>query len=135
VSGLRDDGNWREQRLDYFVAEDRHGSHRSNAFRCRLIAAAVSDFADGGGRKQAVVLNSSLKGDLEQLLESTTRGDPESPLRWTCLSVRNLETELKNKGHSVSHQVVADLLHELEYSLQANSKTREGAPSRPEGPV
>ena len=81
----------------------------------------------GGGRKKAEVLDSSLKSDLEELLESTTRGDPESPLRWTSRSVRNLETELKSKGHVVSHQVVADLLHELEYSLQANSKTSEGA--------
>ena len=81
----------------------------------------------GGGRKRAVKLDPSLKSDLEELLESTTRGDPESPLRWTCRSVRNLQAELKNKGHAVSHQVVADLLHELEYSLQANRKTSEGA--------
>lgn len=81
----------------------------------------------GGGRKKAVARDPSLKADLEELLESTTRGDPQSPLRWTCRSVRNLEAELKSKGHSVSHQVVADLLHELEYSLQANRKTSEGA--------
>jgi transposase len=81
----------------------------------------------GGGRKSAVQLDPSLKTDLEELLESTTRGDPESPLRWTCRSVRNLEAELKNQGHAVSHQVVADLLHELDYSLQANRKTNEGA--------
>jgi transposase len=81
----------------------------------------------GGGRKSAVKLDPSLKSDLEEMLESTTRGDPESPLRWTCRSVRNLEAELKNKGHAVSHQVVADLLHELEYSQQANRKTNEGA--------
>ena len=81
----------------------------------------------GGGRKKAVDLDPSLKADLEELLESTTRGDPESPLRWTCRSIRNLEAELKSKGHAVSHQVVADLLHELEYSLQANSKTKEGS--------
>ena len=81
----------------------------------------------GGGRKKAAELDPSLKADLEELLESTTRGDPESPLRWTCRSVRNLEAELKRKGHSVSHQVVADLLHKLDYSLQANSKTNEGA--------
>ena len=80
----------------------------------------------GGGRKKAAALDPSLKVDLEELLESTTRGDPESPLRWTCRSVRNLEAELKSRGHRVSHQVVADLLHELDYSLQANSKTNEG---------
>jgi transposase len=81
----------------------------------------------GGGRKSAAALDPSLKTDLEELLEATTRGDPESPLRWTCRSVRNLEAELKSRGHAVSHQVVADLLHELEYSLQANRKTSEGA--------
>ncbi len=80
----------------------------------------------GGGRKKAIDQDPTLKRDLEQLLESTTRGDPEAPLRWTCKSVRNLTTELKQQGHSVSHQVVADLLHELGYSLQANRKTREG---------
>ena len=51
---------------------------------------------------------------------------PEAPLRWTCKSVRNLTAELKQQGHSVSHQVVTDLLHELGYSLQANRKTTEG---------
>ena len=82
---------------------------------------------EGGGRKKAVDLDPSLKADLEQLLESTTRGDPEAPLRWTSKSVRNLMRELQSLGHTVSHQVVADLLHELGYSLQANRKTKEGA--------
>jgi transposase len=81
----------------------------------------------GGGRKKIVDQDRSLKSDLESLLESTTRGDPEAPLRWTCRSVRNLTVELKGLNHTVSHQVVADLLHELGYSLQANSKTKEGS--------
>jgi transposase len=81
----------------------------------------------GGGRKKAIEQDPALKRDLEELLESTTRGDPEAPLRWTCKSVRNLTTELKQQEHAVSHQVVADLLHELGYSLQANRKTKEGA--------
>jgi transposase len=80
----------------------------------------------GGGRKKAIDRDPALKQDLEELLESTTRGDPEAPLRWTCKSVRNLSAELKQRGHSVSHQVVADLLHELGYSLQSNRKTKEG---------
>jgi len=80
----------------------------------------------GGGRKKVADLDPSLKRDLEKLLELTTRGDPESPLRWTCKSVRNLTAELRRMNHVVSHQVVADLLHELGYSLQANSKTKEG---------
>jgi len=81
----------------------------------------------GGGRKKAVDKDASLKSDLQDLLESTTRGDPEASLRWTCKSVRQLTAELKRGKHQVSHQVVADLLHELGYSLQANSKTKEGA--------
>jgi transposase len=81
---------------------------------------------EGGGRKKAEDLDPSFKTDLEKLLESTTRGDPESPLRWTCKSVRKLTAELKRMNHVVSHQVVADLLHKLGYSLQANSKTKEG---------
>lgn len=81
----------------------------------------------GGGRKKAVDKDASLRSDLLSLLESTTRGDPESPLRWTCKSVRQLTAELKRMKHQVSHQVVADLLHALGYSLQGNRKTKEGA--------
>jgi transposase len=81
----------------------------------------------GGGRKKAVDKDASLQSDLETLLESTTRGDPEAPLQWTCKSVRQLTGELTRMKHRVSHQVVADLLHELGYSLQANRKTKEGA--------
>jgi DNA-binding phage protein len=65
----------------------------------------------GGGRKKAVDKDASLKSDLQRLLESTTRGDPETPLRWTCKSVRQLTAELTRMKHRVSHQVVADLLH------------------------
>jgi transposase len=81
----------------------------------------------GGGRKKAVHKDATLKTDLESLLESSTRGDPEAPLRWTCRSVRQLTAELIRMKHRVSHQVVADLLHDLGYSLQANRKTREGS--------
>ena len=80
----------------------------------------------GGGRKKAVDQDASLKSDLEHVLESTTRGDPEAPLRWTCKSVRQVTAELTRMKHRVSHQVVADLLHALGYSLQANRKTKEG---------
>ena len=81
----------------------------------------------GGGRKKAVEKDAAIRSDLEALLESTTRGDPEAPLRWTCKSVRQLTAELKRLKQQVSHQVVADLLHELGYSLQANRKTKKGA--------
>ena len=56
--------------------------------------------------------------DLQQLLESTTRGDPETCLRWTCKSVRKLAEELQGMGHKVSYPVVAELLHDLDYNLQ-----------------
>lgn len=80
----------------------------------------------GGGRKRASVIDATLRGDLERLIDPVTRGDPESPLRWTSKSVRKLAVELKDGGHQVSHTVVAVLLHEMGYSLQANRKVREG---------
>jgi transposase len=80
----------------------------------------------GGGRKKTAAVDRSLKQDLELLVEPLTRGDPESPLRWTCKSIRKLAAELVSMGHAVSYRIVSDLLHELGYSLQANRKTREG---------
>ncbi len=81
---------------------------------------------EGAGRKRTVDLDATLKRDLESLVEPVTRGDPESPLRWTCKSVRQLAAELKKMDHKTSHRMVAELLHEMDYSLQANSKTLEG---------
>jgi transposase len=81
----------------------------------------------GGGRKRTVAKDATLLHDLEQLVEPVSRGDPESPLRWTCKSVRKLADELNRQGHQVSHRLVAELLQELGFSLQANRKTREGA--------
>ena len=80
----------------------------------------------GGGRKRTVETDPTLRTDLERLVEPTSRGDPESPLRWTCKSVRKLAAELQAQGHRVSHQLVAELLRDLGYSLQANRKTLEG---------
>lgn len=80
----------------------------------------------GGGRKRIVDADPSIRNDLTELVEPTTRGDPESPLRWTTASTRKLFKALKNKGHAISHSRVADLLHEARYSLKANRKTKEG---------
>jgi len=80
----------------------------------------------GGGRKRTIEIDQTLRSDLEGLIEPVTRGDPESPLRWTAKSVRNLSDELKKMGHKTSHRMVAELLHEMDYSLQANRKTGEG---------
>src|SRR5881227_154470 len=81
----------------------------------------------GGGRHPLKVNDPTLVRDLDALIEPTTRGDPQSPLRWTCKSTRNLAEALSRQGHAVSHQTVAALLHALDYSLQANRKTREGS--------
>jgi len=80
----------------------------------------------GGGRKKLLASDPTLKEELERLISPYTRGDPESPLRWTCKSVRKLADALNRKGHSVSHSTVATLLRNMDYSLQANHKTREG---------
>ena len=80
----------------------------------------------GGGRKRAVDINPELQSALEALLEPITRGDPESPLRWTCKSLSVLAMELNRQGHCVSDRTVGRLLHEMGYSLQANRKTAEG---------
>jgi hypothetical protein len=68
-----------------------------------------------------------LLADLEALVSPETRGDPMSPLRWTCKSTRQLAAALQQQGHQVSEHLVRDLLHEAGYSLQANAKTREGS--------
>jgi transposase len=80
----------------------------------------------GGGRKKAEVNDPELLDALDTLIEPETRGDPESPLRWTTKSTRNLAAELTGMGHAVSHSVVADILHSLKYSLQGTRKTLEG---------
>jgi hypothetical protein len=64
--------------------------------------------------------------DRERLVEPVTRGDPESPLRWTWKSLRRPAGELAQQGHGVSHQTVAAFLHSMEYSVQGNGMTREG---------
>jgi hypothetical protein len=81
----------------------------------------------GGGRKRLIQHDPGLWGDLELLVDPVTRGDPQSPLRWTCKSTCKLATELQAMGHAVSARTVAHLLHQMHYSLQANRKTREGA--------
>lgn len=81
----------------------------------------------GGGRKRLSDHDPTLWADLQALVEPTSRGDPQSPLRWTCKSTRQLAAELQGQGHQVGRQKVADLLAELGYSLQVNRKSKEGA--------
>ena len=80
----------------------------------------------GAGRKRTVERDPTLLPDLESLIEPMSRGEPDSALRWTIKSVRRLSDELVKMGHRTSHRMVAELLHELGYSLQANRKVREG---------
>jgi len=82
---------------------------------------------EGGGRKRKVSQDPTLVVDLKRLVEPVTRGDPMQPLLWTTRSLRNLVEALAKKGHKVCPTVVGDLLHSMGYSLQANSKTREGS--------
>ncbi len=86
----------------------------------------------GGGRKRISEVHPDLLAALEDLIEPSTRGDPESSLRWTCKSVRTLALELEKQGFSVSYPTVASILHEQEYSLQANRKTSEGKADHPD---
>ena len=80
----------------------------------------------GGGRKPLTEHDRGLVEALLALVEPTERGDPETPLRWTCKSLRRLAAELRAQGHAISHTVVGELLKGLKFSLQGNCKTREG---------
>lgn len=80
----------------------------------------------GAGRKNAAVSCPDLRAALERLVEPESRGDPLSPLRWTCKSTRRLAEELTMQGYAVGPTTVRHLLKEASYSLQANRKTREG---------
>jgi hypothetical protein len=82
--------------------------------------------AAGGGRKKLTSKDADLVRDLDGLVEPFSRGDPMSPLRWTCKSTRRLAEELMRKGHVVSQRTICDLLSQMHYSLQSTRKTKEG---------
>jgi len=86
----------------------------------------------GGGRKKIRDQDSLVLAHLQALVDPSSRGDPESALRWTCKSTRQLARALAEQGHRVSHSVVADMLKHLGYSLQANSKTIEEGSDHPD---
>lgn len=81
----------------------------------------------GGGRKRIIEQDAALERDLELLLDPCTRGDPESPLRWTSKSLRKLAGELTAAGHKIGKSALAGILRKMGYSLQANRKTLEGS--------
>jgi hypothetical protein len=80
----------------------------------------------GGGRKPLAMTGATLVDDLLALVSPSERGDPMSPLRWTCKSLRRLAAELAERGHRISHTVVGEVLKQQKFSLQGNRKTREG---------
>lgn len=80
----------------------------------------------GAGRPSLLLVAPDLPRILEGLVEPLSRGDPESPLRWTCKSTRTLAAELTSQNHAISHEKVAQLLRQMDYSLQGNRKTEEG---------
>lgn len=112
------------------LAEIEEASKESKRRGAASVAAskpALRVRAAGGGRKKLTDLNQGLLDALDALVEPTSRGDPMSPLRWTCKSTTRLAQELGEMGHAVSQRTVCDLLAQLNYSLQSTRKTREGA--------
>jgi hypothetical protein len=101
--------------------------HGLSDIRNNVAAAPGRIRGPGGGRKKKTFEDPTLLKDLKALVEPTTRGDPTRPLLWTCRSLRNLVRELAKQGHEVCPTVVSNLLREMDYSLQANSKAREGS--------
>jgi hypothetical protein len=101
--------------------------HGLSDIRHNVSAPAGRTRKKGGGRKRKAIQDPTLVADLKSLVEAVTRGDPMRPLLWTTRSLRNLVNELARTGHTVCPTVVGDLLRGMGYSLQANSKTREGS--------
>jgi len=83
--------------------------------------------SSGAGRKSISASDPLLVQALEEIIDGQTRGDPQSPLRWICKSTRAIAKQLCKKKHAISHTKVAQILHSLNYSLQSNRKTEEGA--------
>lgn len=152
VDAIRERFSVQAQRLDergrrlFAAAEARAAGHggiaavsRATGIAASTIGRGLAELDDptpldpdrvrrrGGGRKALTETDPQLVRDLERLVAPDERGDPMSPLRWTCKSLRQLARELRDMGHQISHTVVGELLKSLKFSLQANRKTREGA--------
>lgn len=139
---------WNERQRRFWAAAEAKSAgyggvslvHRATGISRRAIHAGLKELAagedslppqrvrrPGAGRLRLTQTQAGLAEALDALVEPTTRGDPQSPLRWTCKSLRHLARALCKQGFSISHQTVADLLHAADYSLQANRKTQEGS--------
>jgi transposase len=108
------------------IKEASKASKRRGAAPAAASKPALRVRAVGGGRKKLTDLNQGLLDALDALVDPTSRGDPMSPLRWTCKSTTRLAQELGEMGHAVSQRTVCDLLARLNYSLQSTRRTREG---------
>jgi transposase len=106
---------------------DRTTVHRGVRDLAGAVLPAERVRQEGGGRKRIRAQRPEILRELEHLVDPVTRGDPQSPLRWTCKSTRQLARTLTGRGYEVSYRVVGELLRELGYSLQANAKTLEGS--------
>jgi hypothetical protein len=136
-------GGWRRRRLAAAAMTAGHGGiaavSRATGLARSTIGRALGELragetADakrvrrpGGGRKPMSATDASLIDDLRILVEPTTRGDPQSPLLWTCKSLSQLSRSLRDMGHTIGRTLVGELLHKLDYRLQSNRKTREGS--------
>jgi Rhodopirellula transposase DDE domain len=113
--------------------------HRASGMSRRAIAKGIVELQEGdvppagrvrrpgAGRKPITISDPLLLEALEEMIDCQTLGDPQSPLRWICKSTRMIAQQLTRKKHPVSHMKVAQILHGLNYSLQSNRKTEEGA--------
>lgn len=108
------------------ISQGQRELHQAGALRAQGTATPRRVRKVGAGRKKATAKDPALLASLLELVEPTTRGDPQRALRWTAKSVRTLAGQLAAQGHRASHQLVAELLQAEGYSLQANVKTREG---------
>ena len=113
------------QAIDMDLKTIRRGLREMNSPDAPLLSFNRSRM-EGGGRKNLTEHYADLPEALDTLIDPVMRGDPESPLRWTCKSTRLLANELHRQGYEIGPTRVRFLLHEMEYSLQANRKTREG---------
>ena len=100
---------------------------RTRTYICKECGCPWLKSQGGAGRKAAVFKDAGLLDALDRLVDPATRGDPESPLRWTSKSTQRLAEDLTRQGHRVSARTVAKLLDQMDYSLQANRKVREGS--------